>query len=91
MVAHSRASLRTDRLRALNVPRAVQVAVDDRGLPTMVDDNAVEEVLETWRIDDEWWREPISREYRVVILDDGRSVTLYHDLLDGRWYAQKGD
>ena len=48
-------------------------------------------VREAWRIDDEWWRRPISRDYRAVVLDDGRPVTLYHDLLDGRWYAQKGD
>jgi len=88
MVAHSRASLRTDRLRALNVPRAVQVAVDDRGLPTMVDDNAVEEVLETWRIDDEWWREPIARRYADVVLAGGRHVVLFEDLQTGTWFAQ---
>ena len=88
MVAHSRASLRTDRLRALNVPRAVQVAVDDRGLPTMVDDNAVEEVLETWRIDDEWWREPIARRYADVVLAGGRHVVLFEDLQTGAWFAQ---
>ena len=47
-------------------------------------------VRERWRIDDEWWRESISREYRAVVLDDGRVVTLYHDLSDGLWYAQRG-
>ena len=88
MVAHSRASLRTDRLRALNVPRAVQVAVDDRGLPTTVDDNAVEEVLETWRIDDEWWREPIARRYADVVLAGGRHVVLFEDTQTGTWFAQ---
>ena len=50
-----------------------------------------ETVLEEWRIDDEWWRQTISREYRAVVLDDGSMVTLFHDLLDGLWYAQKGD
>ncbi len=50
----------------------------------------VDAIRERWRIDDEWWRRPISREYRAVVLDDGRTVTLYHDLLDGLWYAQKG-
>lgn len=47
-------------------------------------------VRERWRIDDEWWREPISREYHVVVLDDGRVLTLFHDLTDDGWYAQKG-
>lgn len=50
----------------------------------------IDAIRERWRIDDEWWRQPISREYRAVVLDDGRSVTLYHDLLDGLWYVQKG-
>lgn len=88
MVAHSRASLRTDRLRALNTPRAVGVAVDDRGLPTTVDGTAVEEVLETWRIDDEWWREPITRRYADVVLAGGRHVVLFEDLRTATWFAQ---
>lgn len=88
MVAHSRAPLRTDRLRALNVPRAVQVAVNDRGLPTMVDDVAVEEVLEGWRIDDEWWRDPITRCYVEVVLEGGAHLVLFEDLQHGAWFAQ---
>ena len=88
MVAHSRASLRIDRLRALNIPRAVQVAVDDRGRPTTVDDTTVEEVLETWRIDDEWWREPLVRRYVEVVLAGGAHIVLFEDLQHGAWFAQ---
>jgi hypothetical protein len=40
MVAHSRAPVRPDRLRALNLPSAVAVELDERGLPTAVVDNA---------------------------------------------------
>ncbi|MDX1648024.1 MAG: hypothetical protein R3304_12830 [Longimicrobiales bacterium] len=47
-------------------------------------------IRDRWRIDDEWWRQPISREYRTVVLDDGAVMTLYHDLVEGRWYAQRG-
>jgi hypothetical protein len=47
-------------------------------------------VRERWRIDDEWWRRTISREYRTIVLDDGKVITLYHDLLDGAWFAQRG-
>lgn len=45
---------------------------------------------ERWRIDDEWWRQTISREYRTVVLDDGKMIMLYCDLLDGFWYVQQG-
>lgn len=48
----------------------------------------VEAVRESWRIDDEWWRRPISRAYWEVVLEPGRVVTLYRDLVDGRWYLQ---
>lgn len=88
----------TDRphLRPLGCPRPVDVRTDEDGEPRTVrlpgkTARAVDAIREAWRIDDEWWREPISREYRAVVLDDGRSITLYHDLLDGRWYAQKGE
>jgi hypothetical protein len=49
----------------------------------------VESVLETWRIDDEWWRErAVSRLYFSLLLEDGRTVTVYRDLVGGRWARQ---
>ena len=82
------------RLRPLAKPVAVTVHTDEHGEPTHVrlpgkTARRIEVVRERWRIDDEWWREPISREYRAVVLDDGRVLTLYRDLSDGRWFAQK--
>ena len=50
---------------------------------------AVESVVETWRIDDEWWREKaVSRQYRRVVLQDGRVVDIYRDLITGKWWRQ---
>lgn len=50
---------------------------------------AVESPLETWRIDDEWWRQrPISRLYWRVLLEDGRVVDLFRDLTRDRWARQ---
>lgn len=80
------------RLRPLNEPRAVQVRTDGRGVPVAVrlDGRArsVETVRETWRIDDEWWRAPISRLYHDVVLEDGHFLILYHDLVRKRWFLQ---
>ena len=83
-------------LRPLGRPRPVDVRTDEHGTPLYVrlpgkTARKVEAIREEWRIDDEWWRSPISREYRTVVLDDGRPLTLYHDLQDGRWYVQKGE
>jgi hypothetical protein len=50
---------------------------------------AVEAVVETWCIDDEWWRDkPIARVYWRVVLEDGRVVDVYRDLLSGKWWRQ---
>jgi len=81
--------MKTDRLRAINTPRRVEVEIGAAGLPEMVERHAVESVGETWRIDDEWWRLPISRRCVEVILDGGKHVVLFEDLTTGEWWVQK--
>ena len=48
----------------------------------------VARVQDSWRIDDEWWRDPIGRRYYRLVLDDGSLRTVYQDLVDGGWYEQ---
>ncbi len=51
--------------------------------------HAVEAVLESWRIDEEWWRQrTVSRLYFSLLLEDGRTVTVYKDSASGRWAKQ---
>jgi len=45
-------------------------------------------VQDSWRIDDEWWRNPISRHYYQVMVDDDSLRTVYRDLTDDVWWAQ---
>ena len=94
MVAHPRAADGADRLRPLKRPRPIGVRVDGQGSPLAVRTTAgwiaVRERLEHWRLEDEWWREqPIVRWYYRLALADGRSLTLFHDRLAGRWYQQE--
>lgn len=82
------------RLKPLGQPRAVDVRTDEQGEPVHVrlpgkTARRVAVVREVWRIDDEWWRQSISREYRIVVLDDGKVITLYQDLSEGTWYVQR--
>ena len=115
MVAHSRTPLRTDRVRALNLPSAVEVEIGADGLPTaIVEDRdgaegrkggradggsqekvrrggstqAVRTVVESWRIDDEWWRQPIHRRYVEVVLEGGAHVVLFEDEVTNEWFVQ---
>lgn len=87
---------RTDRLRSLNAPEQVVTVLDADGQPAAVrrsNDNgggqAIEAVLECWRVDDEWWRLPITRRYCEVVLDGGKRVVLFEDLNTGEWFIQQ--
>ena len=79
--------------RPLNRPRPLRVEAGEDGRPITVylsgQRYAVEAVLETWRIDDEWWRErPVSRLYFSVLLEDERLMTVYRNLANDRWFRQ---
>lgn len=88
MVPPSRAPLRVDRLRALNVPRPAVVERDEAGRPRAVDGRPVEAVGEIWRVDDEWWRRTIARRYVEAFLLGGARVMLFEDLGTGEWFVQ---
>jgi len=139
MVPSSRTPLRPDRLRALNLPSAVEVGLDEWGRPTWVVEisdvaagqrgseaehsvaarqrgseaegavchaapgsggagggaaaggkgRVVEEIVEEWVVEDEWWRAPIHRRYVEVALEGGAHVVLFEDLTTGDWFIQK--
>ncbi len=103
--AHGRGAKGVGKLRPLNSPRPLDVETDAnacpepgasrsrRDVPTAVylagHRRAVESVLETWRIDDEWWREqPVSRVYWRLFLENGCAVDVYRDAVRGRRYKQ---
>jgi hypothetical protein len=107
MVAYSGTAVCADRLRPLNQPRPVHVETNDRGYPVAVGFGgrtqgkgvAVAEVLDRWRIDDEWWRPSlqgdttvgraeISRMYYHVALRNRQLLVIFHDLIEDDWYAQ---
>lgn len=79
-------------LQPLKQPRPVAVEADGSGEPVAVvlggQRLAVAQVQDVWRIDDEWWREEVSRLYYRLLLEDGRPVTVYHDLLGEKWWVQ---
>lgn len=94
MVSPARAPLRTDRLRAVNEPRAVTVELNESGEMTVGRPDGrtvgkVEAILESWRIDDEWWRQIISRSYLELMLEGGKRVVVFQDLLTGMWFMQQ--
>ena len=78
--------------RPLNPPEEVVVRENASGVPIRIGrgSGAILSVEDRWRIDDEWWRrEPVSRMYYLIRLDSGSRLTVYKDLIKGRWYKQR--
>jgi len=93
-----------DRLRAVNVPQPAVVELDAVGSPVKIEMRSsecgmrngdvrepvtIEAVRETWRIDDEWWREQITRTYYEVLLQGGARLVLFVDLVKQEWFVQR--
>jgi hypothetical protein len=83
------------RVRPLNAPVPIAAEANAEGEPVAVLWRGVYQgvvrIHDSWRIDDEWWRDEISRRYFVVELESGRRLTLYHDLVHhDAWFMQAG-
>jgi hypothetical protein len=51
--------------------------------------HTVQGIAKRWRVDVEWWRKRIWREYFKLYTHTGLLVVLYRDLLTGQWYLQR--
>lgn len=93
MVPDPGTSAGAGRFRRLNEPRPAAIEATVRGTPKAMLWNgvyqAVAAIHDTWRIDDEWWRDEIARRYFAIELGSGRRLTVYHDLVQGAWYVQE--
>ena len=96
MVANPRKKTSLSRIRPLNQPALVQVqeGEGEREMPSAVvlrdREVRVTSVLDMWEIEDEWWRDvPVARMYYRVALEDGKSITVFRNLVDGLWYQQR--
>lgn len=49
----------------------------------------VQVVLDRWRVDEDWWRGRVWREYFQLITRTGLLVELFHDLTTRAWYIQR--
>ena len=45
-------------------------------------------ILNMWRVDEDWWRKPVSRLYLSLELDNGNRMTVFRDMISGQWYKQ---
>ena len=82
------------RIRPLNRPELVQVEEDGDHRPATIISHGqrgkVTSIEDVWEVVDEWWRaSPIARRYYRVAIEEGATITVFRDLINGVWYEQK--
>jgi hypothetical protein len=76
--------------RRLKAPRPVGVRCGVGGTPAALGRARVEAVREDWVVEDRWWTgRPLRRRYFELVLEDGRNVVVFHDLIARRWFEQR--
>jgi len=74
----------------LYAPRPVLVRCAPEGRLEFVGGKRVESTREEWLVEDRWWSsEPLRRHYLELVLETGRCVVVFCDLVTGRWYEQR--
>lgn len=77
--------------RNLNLPRPARVRMGHGGAPHEVDGRPIEQIRESWLVEDRWWTgRPLRRRYWEVVSARGRNLVVFHDLCTGAWFAQAG-
>lgn len=70
-----------------------EVRADAGGSPSAVRVDgvwrAVREVALTWRVETDWWRTPVRRDYVRCLLSQDACVDLYRDLETGVWHWER--
>ncbi len=69
----------------------IDVELDERGQPCRLrwpGGGEAVEVANRWRVDETWWRRPVSRDYYKLV-GRGLLVLVYQDRLDGSWHLER--
>jgi hypothetical protein len=55
-----------------------------------VEGRPVDSIREQWVVEDRWWTpKPLRRRYFELVLEDGRNVVVFRDLVSRRWFSQR--
>jgi hypothetical protein len=77
--------------RLLGHHPTIDVDLDDTGQPCRLrwaGTSKQVEVCNRWRINEEWWRRPVSRDY-YKLAGDSLLALVYCDLVDGSWHLER--
>ena len=77
--------------RLLSPPAAVEVTLSDDGTPAFITGafSGSIDPIARWKVETEWWKQPVIREYWKAVLNSNLLCELYHDLHEDKWFVER--
>jgi hypothetical protein len=77
--------------RLLSPPAVVEVTLSADGTPSFIDGELSGSIdpIARWKVETEWWNQPVIREYWKALLNNTLLCELYHDLGSDEWFVER--
>jgi len=77
--------------RLLSPPAIVQMTLSPEGTPSFITGEFSGSVdpIARWKVETEWWNQPVVREYWKALLNSSLLCELYHDLSTNEWFLER--
>ena len=90
-IRHGDAGIGCLMTRLLSPPAAVEVTIASDGTPAFISGafSGSIDPIARWKVETEWWKQPVIREYWKVLLNSNLLCELYHDLSRDEWFVER--
>jgi hypothetical protein len=77
--------------RLLSPPAVVEVTLSADGTPSFITGELSGSIdpIARWKVETEWWNQPVIREYWKALLNNTLLCELYHDLSSDEWFVER--
>jgi hypothetical protein len=77
--------------KLLSPPAAVDVTLSADGTPGFIrgEFSGSVDPIARWKVETEWWNQPVIREYWKALLNNTLLCELYHDLSSDEWFVER--
>ena len=77
--------------RLLSPPAVVEVTLNADGTPGFINGELSGSIdpIARWKVETEWWNQPVIREYWKALLNNTLLCELYHDLSSDEWFVER--
>jgi len=77
--------------RLLSPPALVEVTLSADGTPAFITGKLSGSIdpIARWKVETEWWNQPVIREYWKALLNSSLLCELYHDLSSDEWFVER--